>query len=215
MDRSRSGAFHYREEQFAGVDISIGNGTGVGGILIRSIRDCASNNIFCGPGQVMERIVTLSGFQKVTDMVRSKFSGERPDELSVFRPSSYMYLFLSDEKRKPSRICKSPRVGLFLTKPLNKIPLDTQIYYMLMPYRYSRDVRALWKGKHYIVYQLHLQRVTPATICSFTGLSENKVRTWIRAFEAGKALPLDGFVGRRLPDEEELMKCFGVCNSEK
>lgn len=215
VNRSKSGALHYREEQFAGVDISIGNGLGVGGILIRSIRDIASNNLYCGPGQVMERIVNLSGFHCVADMVRENFSGGRTDELSVTRETSYMYLFLSDGKRKSSRVCKSPRVGLFLTKPLNKVPLDLQIFYMLKPYRYIRDVRALWKGKQYIVYYLHLQKTLPRDIESITGLNATKVQNMIQWYEAGKSLSVDGFIGRRLAEEEELMNCFGVCDSGK
>jgi hypothetical protein len=214
VNKRKNGQIVYREKQFAGVDVSIGDGDGgSGGILIRSMKDCKTNTVYCGPGQVMERIVLLSGEQTVAGMVQTHFSGSAPDELSVQRMNSFMYMFISDEKRKATRCYQSPRVGLFLTKA--NVPLESQIHYMIKNYRFLRDIKDLWKGKHYVAYNLYLNRTSVNDIAALIGESKERVHSWINSYNMGNDLDITAFTERRLNVEEDMMKCFGVCNSGK
>lgn len=77
VNKTKSGEFVYREKRFAGLDISIGDQKGgSGGILIRSIYCHENDTVYCGPGQVMEYIVTKSGCETVSEMVTKNFKDE-------------------------------------------------------------------------------------------------------------------------------------------
>ena len=212
VDKNKNGEYVYREEQFAGVDISIGDEAGgSGGILIRSVKHVKTNKIYCGPGQVMEHIVNLAGCNTVAEMVRTHFSELSPDVLNVDRMSSYMYLFFSDEKRKKPKIYDTPRIGLFLTK--RTIDLSVQVHYMLQHYRFVTDVNLLWKNKHYLVYRLHMTGVPVNNIRQILSMDGKKVQELVNSYEEGRLeRSLEGHT-RRLAVETELLKCFGICNS--
>lgn len=210
VDKTNRGKFVYREQRFAGVDISLGdlNG-GAGGILLRSILSWESDRVYCGPGQVMEYLVQSSQSDTVAQMVAKCFPTEESLKFNAQEEGSFMYMCQYDPLRtNPPRVIAGPRVGLFLTK--KGVDIDVQIEYMMRNYRFCSNAKRLWKGKHYLVYSLLCQGVSPAGIHQITGVPEQTIQTWIGAYNQGKQTNNISTFQRRLQDESDLFSCLGA-----
>lgn len=125
----------YREGNYKGVDIAIGNDKRFGGILIRSLKDCSSGRVIEGPSNVVTEILHLFGHQKVRELVSHIDLDITGLDLSLVSSE--------EDSRKPFR---TPRVGLTLKKDTSK-----KIHFLVKDYRFIKYPDLIKKGKHWII----------------------------------------------------------------
>jgi hypothetical protein len=163
----------YRNGSFKGLDLTISDGTGFGGMLVRSIEK-PDGQLVDGPSLCVDYLLTKSGFQTVPELdeeIGSKVSWD-PDNP----------LLLQTEKPGPARtIFRTARIGLSLKKGNPDVPR-----YILRPYRFLTEPRRIRKGKLHLVLALHVQGVSPDQIRQTTGSPLRSVQRCIDDFEVGR-----------------------------
>lgn len=125
----------YREGNYKGVDIAIGNEKRFGGILIRSLKEISGQRIIEGPSNVVTEILSLYGYKKVRELV--------PHVDLDMEGNDFCLIDFEEKKHKPFR---SPRVGLTLKKDCSK-----KIHFLVKDYRFIKYPDLIKKGKHWII----------------------------------------------------------------
>ena len=131
----RSGST-YRGGSFKGLDLTFGDGTATGGILLRSLAT-PEGRILCGPSLCVDHLLHTLGMERVAELDRVLdgrlvWDADSPLSLRHVEPV---------EKRV---LLSSPRVGLSLKKARVG---DERPRYLMRPYRYLSEPRKVSKGK--------------------------------------------------------------------
>jgi hypothetical protein len=166
----------YRSGSFKGVDLTFGDGTAMFGVLVRTIV-AADGTVIDGPSLTVDHILGLTGTPDVPTLDR-QVAG-RP----VWDASSPLAVRESSEPRGQT-VYRTARVGLSL-KRSRKGRTDTPMYVM-RPYRYLTEPRAIGKGKPQLVCALHQTGLDAAGITALTGTPRKTVERYASDFEVGK-----------------------------
>jgi hypothetical protein len=173
----RSGGV-YRSGSFKGIDLTFGDGTAHGGVLIRGI-EAPDGTLIDGPSLTVDMLLDKTGATGVAQLdtavgKRAAWEAGKP-------------LLLQEEAGLPARnFLRTARVGLSLKK-WKKAPEPP--CYIMRPYRYLADPRRTAKGKVHMVLALHAGGVPPDKIHKQTGCPKAAVGRYIADFEAGRQQP--------------------------
>jgi hypothetical protein len=179
----------YRGGSFKGLDLTFGDGTMYGGILLRSI-ETSEERLICGPSLCVDRLLAQTNARDVAaldDAIAQKVA---------WHPDSPLRLEIAPALPQKSLFC-SGRVGLSLKRakpsptpkisnPQSPIRLDGLPWYILQPYRYLTEPQKISKGKPYLILALHARGASCAEIHSTTGSSKQSIQKYIADFEAGQ-----------------------------
>ncbi|NEP10912.1 MAG: helix-turn-helix domain-containing protein [Symploca sp. SIO2C1] len=182
---------NYRGGSFKGLDLTFGEDTAFGGILIRSL-EAADGTLIDGPSLCVDHLLAQAEVSQVATL--DEAIGDR---MACDRNSP---LVLEEATLKQHQIFDSARVGLSLKR--------THIYpnmpqYLLRPYRYLTEPQRIRKGKPYLVLALHLQGVSQQIIHQLTGCSRKTIERYILDFEMGcQQKDLASYFGRDLKSRD-------------
>jgi hypothetical protein len=165
----------YRGGSFKGVDVTFGDGTAKGGILIRGA-ETADGRRIDGPSLLVDHLLESCGHRTVDG-----FDRELAERL-VWDRSAPMYLAESKDAGWP--VFTSARVGLSLRKAW---PGSTKPAYLTREYRFFTEPRRIAKGKPHMVMALHRAGRSAAEIRETTGVPAKSIGTYIVEYEAGVA----------------------------
>jgi hypothetical protein len=193
-----------------------------GGILLRSIRKLGPKpQVISGLSLLVNQILLLSGAASISELVETKWAGERTAFLHSANPadtpSFKLYLKHSPSNRHSPglKIYNSPRIGLDLSHPGTTgpevKPLHSRIRFLPKRYRYFTNPSELvangrtqtFLGVLYscissdVNQSLKDQKVL-AEVVRLSGMKEGTVTRYIADYAAGRAggaKTLAGFVG--------------------
>ena len=165
----------YRGGSFKGIDLTFGNGKSSGGILLRSVAG-PDGSVIAGPSLCVDHLLHALRVDRVAELDRllnnrGAFDADNPLSL---RPM---------ERVEQRELLCTARVGLSLKKAKTG---DERTRYLMRPYRYLNESRAVRKGKPQIVLALHVRGDDVATIHRLTGSPRASIQRYISEFEAGR-----------------------------
>ena len=191
---------NYRGGSFKGVDLTFGEDTAFGGILIRSL-EAADGTLIHGPSLCVDYLLAQAEVSQVATLAQ-----DIGDRVAWDRNSP---LVLEEVTTQQHQIFASARVGLTL-KRVQNYPNMPQ--YFLRPYRYLTEPYRIRKGKLYLVLALYLQGMSPELIHQFTGCSPRTIERYILDLETGRQENnLASFFSRDLKSRE-LCLLHGMLN---
>jgi hypothetical protein len=199
----------YREGTFKGIDITFGDDSSYGGILVRTIEMAQPNHprtIVCGPSLTVDRILELTKQKSITDFVKSYGIEAVPKPGDDVQERALYLAF--DDSLKHREIVKSPRVGL----SLRKYATDMEKYFG-KHYRYLTLPSKITKGKNLMTVGLYQRGKTRADISHMIGSSLKAVGKYIEMFEVGKTKSWKDYVGIELSGADEVCMLLGACAS--
>jgi hypothetical protein len=167
-------AGEYRGGSFKGVDITFGDGSARGGILLRGL-ELAGGSLIDGPSLLVDYLLRACGQPSVPEFDR--LIGER----TVWDPTSPMYLERAPDAGKEVFACA--RVGLSLRRAWTG---STKPRYLTRPYRFLTEPRAIAKGKPHLVIALYRAGRKPDEVRALTGAPARSIAGYIEAYEAGR-----------------------------
>eukprot|EP00013_Stygamoeba_regulata_P022577 CAMPEP_0177655732 /NCGR_PEP_ID=MMETSP0447-20121125/15145_1 /TAXON_ID=0 /ORGANISM="Stygamoeba regulata, Strain BSH-02190019" /LENGTH=337 /DNA_ID=CAMNT_0019159713 /DNA_START=45 /DNA_END=1055 /DNA_ORIENTATION=- len=165
----------YKGGSYKGLDVSLGQGGGAGGLLIRGLRSMHDGELISGPSLCVDRLLVDCGHDSVAELVdalQSVHCRSTPTErgalllagLSVSDAHSPLRLIplrtgATDVDGSlmllaPEPVYRSPRVGLYLTK--KKVPAQQQADFFARAYRFVLYPWLLPKGRSLLAAQLYL-----------------------------------------------------------
>ncbi|MCU0657732.1 MAG: helix-turn-helix domain-containing protein [Polyangiaceae bacterium] len=195
-------AGQYRGGTYKGLDLAIGNEQLFGGVLIRGVEQLEPlPRLLDGPCVCVDHLLALNGAPSIEQLVgRFDVRLDRPEA-----GDSPLFLEAAASPRsQPVFAC--PRVGLTLKRSAGE---DRQRF-LVRPYRFLSEPRAIKKGKPNLVTALHRQGKSAAEIVALTGVARGTVGRYIEAFEAGKGKPAEAYRGDL--SSEQLCELFGLCD---
>lgn len=166
----------YRGGSFKGVDLTLGDGTAMFGVLVRTIV-APDGTVIDGPSLTVDHILGRTGEPDVRSL-DARIAGR-----SAWDESSPLAIRESAEPRDQT-VYQTARVGLSL-KRSRKGRTDTPRYVM-RPYRFLTEPRRIGKGKPQLVCALHPGGLDAAGIHGLTGTPRKTVERYVSDFEAGK-----------------------------
>lgn len=191
-----------------------------GGILLRSIRKLGPKpQVISGPSLLVDQILLLSGAASISELVETKWAGERTAFLHSAIPGAdapSFKLYLKHSPHSPSlKIYNSPRIGLDLSHPGTTgpevKPLHSRIRFLPKRYRYFTNPSELvangrtqtFLGVLYSCISSDLDqslkdKKAVAEVVRLSGMKEGTVTRYIADYAAGRAggaRTLAGFVG--------------------
>ncbi len=128
----------YKEGNYKGVDIAIGNQERFGGILIRALFNLDTLELIEGPSNVVSEILMAFKYKKVRDLVGHIDLAITGSDLQICKRKNAVVT-------KPLHL-KTPRVGLTLKRPA---PEKNQ--FLVKDYRFLKYPEATKKGRHWII----------------------------------------------------------------
>ncbi len=164
----------YRGGSFKGVDVTFGDGTAFGGVLIRGI-ELPDGTVIDGPSLCVDHLLDSTGAADVATL--DKAIANRP----VWDTSSPVHVEEAAVEQRP--LYRSARVGLSL-KRSPKAPEPPR--FVMRLYRFLSQPRKTAKGKLHMVLALHSRGIPPEEIQQLTGCPVKTVRRYIADFEAGR-----------------------------
>lgn len=192
----------YRSGTYKGLDITFGNLSTFGGILIRTV-ERQGGTLINGPSCCVDHLLLQTGTSEVSELAQHLQSRNVWDQNSP--------LALTITSRQNNEVFTSPRVGLSL-KQVKKIA--DRLCYILRPYRYLTEPRRIQKGKLYLVLSLHIQGMSQTTIHQLTGCPKHTIQQYIEAFEAGRLeTDFSPYFGIHLKPKE-LCRLYGMWHTQ-
>lgn len=190
----------YRGGSFKGVDVTFGDGTARGGILIRGL-ERPDGSMTDGPSLLVDYILGQCGFATVADFDRA--IGRRP----AWDPTSPMYFEEVDPFGKGVLACA--RVGLSLRRAG---PGTTMHAYLTRPYCFLTEPGAIAKGKPHMVMGLHRLGRKPEEIREVTRSPARSITTYIAEYENGRrAGRFEDYFGREI-GPRDLCRLHGIAD---
>ena len=191
-----------------------------GGILLRSIRKLGPKlQVISGPSLLVDQVLLLSGAASISELVETKWAGERTAFLHSADPGAdapSFKLYLKHSPHSPGvKIYNSPRIGLDLSHPGTTgpevEPLHSRVQFLPKRYRYFTNPSELvangrtqtFLGVLYSCISsdfdqsLKDQKVL-AEVVRLSGMKEGTVTRYIADYAAGRAgaaRTLAGFIG--------------------
>jgi hypothetical protein len=165
----------YRSGSFKGLDLTFGDGTMFGGVLLRGL-ETEEGTLIDGPSLLVDHFLKLT--KAATVRVLDSMIANRV----AWDPSNPVRL----EDAEPPRtqpLFRCGRVGLTLKNARNK-PEATR--FILKPYRYLSEPRKTAKGKPLMVLAMHARGASVEEITKATGCPRMSVERYVADFEAGR-----------------------------
>jgi hypothetical protein len=200
----------YRSGTFKGIDITFGSYAKevFGGILIRTIENLETGEVFEGPCVCVDRFM----------MVMMELETKTIDEFASILAKNKFDIFTSALSIKQlsldnKKVYRSPRVGLTLKKSsggnAKNNGKSNQQDWIFKPYRFMTSLEKK-KGKHYIVLALISKGYDANKIASKTKITVNKVNSLIESYNKGKELTnIDAYLNKHL-SENEICELYGA-----
>lgn len=164
----------YRSGSFKGLDLSFGDGTAYGGVLIRGI-ETPDGEIIDGPSLHVDYLLKQTGQPGVASL------DAVIDEKQAWDTSNPIHLVSNGIHER--ELYKTARVGLSL-KRSRKSPLPPK--YVLMPYRYITEPKKTAKGKLHLILGLHAEGKDVEEIKAITGSTAKTIQRYIEDYAIGQ-----------------------------
>lgn len=192
----------YKGGSYKGLDITFGNDSAYGGILIRSVHDTGSLELIEGPCNCVNYILNKTGMSSVTDLVTSL------SDLSIMNRSNIIHLVKSNRTNTAQSFgtARCPRVGLTLKK---KDYVNKRVEYIGKNYRLLTYPKLIKKAKFLIICGLYQQGKSINEIITITGSKKGLVNRHITAYD-GYGVLNNYQKGLGVTDT---CKMLGYCNS--
>jgi 3-methyladenine DNA glycosylase Mpg len=192
----------YKSGSFKGLDLTFGDESMYGGILIRSI-ESSDGTLICGPSLCVDNILQKTNstdIKQLDEAIADRFIWDADNPLKLELAA----------KTRLNKIYSSARIGLTLKK--NK---SLQLCsYIVRPYRYLSEPRTVTKGKIYLALALHIQGISIEEIHQITGSPNHTIRKYIDDFNIGRQLEdFSSFFGIDL-NTSELCQLHGTFYSK-
>jgi hypothetical protein len=189
----------YRSGSFKGLDLTFGDGTAFGGVLIRSLAT-AGGTLIDGPSLCVDYLLAWTGSASVAA------PDERIGGRAAWDGGSPLVLEWVDGEQQRG-VFQSPRAGLSLRRA-GRAP--EPVRFILRPYRYLTEPRRIRKGKPHLVLALHVGGADADAIRRLTGCPLRTVRQYIAGFEVGRhADDIDRYRGIELRPAD-LCRLYGA-----
>jgi hypothetical protein len=164
----------YRGGSFKGLDISFGDGTHHGGVLLRGLEQ-PDGSLVDGPSLLVDHLLKKSGYRDVSAF--DKDIAERP----IWDDSSPLILRHVPAENRCWLRCA--RVGLTLRRHRPNTQAER---FVLKPYRFLTEPKRIAKGKIHMVLALHAQGQSAGEIQQMTGCPAKTLQRYIDDFERGR-----------------------------
>lgn len=188
----------YRSGSFKGLDLSFGDDTAFGGILIRGLEK-PDGTLIDGPSLCVDYLLHAVGASSVADLDRA--IGKR----LAWQADNPLYLQAAEIEQRP--VYRSPRIGLTLKRGADSIERRR---FVLRDYRFLTQPARISKGRVLLVLALHAQGVAPEEIQRLTGCSRSTIDRYIAGFESGQREGDFNRYGGRNLTTLELAGLYGV-----
>jgi hypothetical protein len=165
----------YRSGSFKGLDLTFGDGTMHGGVLLRGL-ETEDGTLIDGPSLLVDHLLKLTKAASVR--VLDSMIANR----AAWDASSPVRLEDTDSARTQP-LFRCGRVGLTLKNARNK-PAATR--FILKPYRYLSEPRKTAKGKPLMVLAMHARGAGVEEIVKATGCPRKSVERYVADFEVGR-----------------------------
>ncbi|HJZ57656.1 MAG TPA: hypothetical protein VKE74_22000 [Gemmataceae bacterium] len=189
----------YRGGSFKGVDLALGDGTAMFGMLVRTIVG-PDGTVIDGPSLTVDHLLAQTKAADVATL----------DGMINARPAWDTTSPLAIREAEPSRtatVYHTGRVGLSLKWAKGK---PDRPRFVMRPYRYLSEPRAIKKGKAQLVLALHRRGQTADAIHQLTGVPKKTIERYVKDYEAGRAAAgFDAYFGKDL-GTAELCKLIGT-----
>jgi len=190
----------YRGGSFKGVDVTFGDGTARGGILIRGV-ERPDGTLIDGPSLLVDHVLRLCGADTVAALDR------KIAERLAWDPSGPMH-FEQDERPKKG-VLACARVGLSLRRAR---PGTTMPAYLTRPYRFLTEPTAIAKGKPQMVMALHRLGRGPEEIREVTNVPARSIATYLAEYENGlRAGRFEDYFGKEI-GPRDLCRLHGMAD---
>jgi hypothetical protein len=169
----------YRSGSFKGLDLTFGDGSAFGGILLRGL-EAGGGGLVDGPSLLVDRLLSATGRATVAELDAALGTREAWDPASPLRlehgPAD------KADPAGPPPLYRTARVGLTLKRSAGRMA-----EFLMRPYRFLSEPRRTAKGKPYLVLSLHARGLPPDEIAALTGCPRKTVDRYAAWFEAGRA----------------------------
>jgi hypothetical protein len=165
----------YRSGSFKGFDVTFGDGTAFGGVLIRGVEG-PGGALTDGPSLCVDHLLDATGAGTVAALDRTVGARVAWDADNPLRLEA-------TEGSEPRTLLRCARVGLSLKR--GRVTPE-MLRYVLAPYRYLSEPRRTSKGKLQMALALHAQGRPAAAIREATGCPARTVERYAADFEAGR-----------------------------
>ena len=168
-----------------------------GGILLRTIRRVKDGGIVSGPSRLVDEILSQSGAESISELVKSKWENDT-FAFSSTVPSSRPSLRIIPRNNPPTATdpFRCPRIGLDLSHRSTKnSPWDPRVTFVCKPYRYIINPELLtFNGRPQTFVGVY-DRLSESTggstaklakaIANVTGIKEQTVLKYIESLTLG------------------------------
>jgi hypothetical protein len=177
----------YRGGSFKGIDVTFGDGTARGGILIRSA-ETADGTLIDGPSLLVDHLLRLCGAATVAGLDRQidrRLAWDRSNPL------------LFEEVPTAGRgVLACARVGLSLRRAS---PGSAKPEYLTRPYRFLTEPARIAKGKPHMVMGLRRLARKPEEIRQVTDVPARSIATYLAEYDNGRlAGRFEDYFGREI-----------------
>lgn len=190
----------YRGGSFKGVDVTFGDGTARGGILIRGV-ESPNGTLIDGPSLLVDYVLRSCAAESVLELDR-----KIADRLAWNR-SNPLHFEETDPHGRGVLSCA--RVGLSLRRAG---PGSTQPAYLTRHYRFLTEPRAIAKGKPQMVMSLHRIGRGPEEIRQMTNAPVRSITTYLAEYENGlRAGRFEDYFGKEI-GPRDLCRLHGIAD---
>jgi hypothetical protein len=168
----------YRGGSFKGLDLTFGDRTTSGGILIRGL-ETPDGALIDGPSLCVDHLLKVTATANVAALdgaIGGRLAWEDDNPIRLRQ--------IDRIEERP--LIHSARVGLFLKK---KDARAESTRFILRPYRYLTEPRRTKKGKLHIVLALHARGDSLDDIQRLTNCPRRTIERYVADFEAGRKDP--------------------------
>jgi hypothetical protein len=191
----------YRSGSFKGLDLTFGDGTAHGGVLLRGL-ETADGTIVDGPSLLVDYLLAKTGQGGVAALDRTIARRPAWDAGNPLR--------LEATAEEDRRVYQCSRIGLSLKRIK---PSSESVSFLTRQYRFLSEPRRTAKGRLYLVLGLHRQGVSPDDIRAATGCTAATIRRYLDDYDEAKRAggDLDSFAGIEL-GPQELCRLHGLAD---
>jgi hypothetical protein len=189
----------YRGGSFKGLDLTLGDGTARFGVLIRTVVG-PDGGVIDGPSRTVDHLLSRTGRASVAELDETIGTRLIWDEGSplVVRES---------EAPRAATVYRTARVGLSLKWGRGR---PEAARYVVRPYRFLTEPRAIGKGRPQLVLALHEQGRPADAIHALTGVPRRAIDRYVAEYAVGKCEPgFDAYFGKDL-STAELCRLIGT-----
>lgn len=164
----------YKNGSFKGLDITFGDKSSYGGILIRSL-ETEAGKFINGSSLCVDHILQLTGFDSVPKLDQHVF------KVKVDDPENRLRLIHCGELLE-QKIWSSSRVGLSLKK--GRLIEDLPRYFA-SPYRFFVQPTKIKKGRLHFILSLYNSGLSPDRIKKLSGSPKKHIQRHIDSYHKG------------------------------